>query len=205
MSDDERGFGPGQNVSRETLEEFADLVRKWNPAINLVSKTSLLNMWERHFVDSLQLHKLIPINAKTCMDIGSGGGFPGIVLAIASRTSNPLRHFTLVESDQRKATFLREAARQLALNVTVISERVETLAPQGADLLSARALAPLTKLLEWALAHLNAQGVCIFPKGTTYKEELADARELFDFDLEVIPSQTDPNGAILKICRIVHA
>lgn len=193
-----------RDVSRETLEEFASLVKKWNPAINLVSKTSLQDLWERHFVDSLQLHKLVPEKANHCMDIGSGGGFPGIVLAIASHQSHPVRRFTLVESDQRKATFLRESARQLALNVTVISDRVESLSPQGVDVISARALAPLSKLLGWACVHLDTEGVCIFPKGATYKEELDDAKVLFDFDLDVIPSQTDQQGAILKICRIVH-
>lgn len=197
-----------ESVSRETidlLEQFAELVRKWNPVINLVSKPSLSVLWDRHIRDSLQLHELLPDKADVCLDIGSGGGFPGIVLAILSQTSHPARCYTLVESDQRKAAFLREAARSLNLTLVVLPERIETIAPHNADVISARAVAPLSKLLEWTCLHLDPQGTCLFPKGSSYPQEIADARRFFEFECEAIPSVTDRTAAVLRIQKVNHA
>jgi 16S rRNA (guanine527-N7)-methyltransferase len=196
------------DVSRETqskLEAFEQLVRKWNPAINLVSKASLSSLWSRHIVDSVQLFPHFPENAIDCLDVGSGGGFPGIVLAAIAAELHPAKRFTLVESDQRKATFLREASRQLGLVVDVKSERIELLQPAAADVLSARALAPLSNLLQTAERHLAPGGVCLFPKGESHPKEIEDAQSLFNFDCKIIPSLTDPKGVILKIHGIQHA
>jgi len=196
------------DVSRETVDRliaFDQLIRKWNPTINLISKASLNDLWSRHIEDSAQLYRYIPLWAVRCVDIGSGGGLPGIVLAAISADLTPERQFTLVESDQRKATFLRQAVRTLGLKAEVLSSRTEALDPLSADTLSARALAPLSKLLVSAQRHLISGGTCLFPKGETYAKELADARKQFVFECDVIQSLTDPKGAILKIYGIRNA
>lgn len=192
----------GFDVSRETLgalNTYCDVIRKWNPSINLVSRASLDDLWRRHILDSAQLYPLIPKQACVCLDIGSGGGLPGIVLAILSRDLTPTRRFTLVESDQRKATFLREVCRTLSLSVDVLTERIESIAAHSADLISARALAPLSNLLGFARQHLAHDGVCLFPKGETWLQELEDAQRRFSFEVQTIQSQTDPKAKILKI------
>lgn len=192
----------GFDVSRETLgtlNTYCDLIRKWNPRINLVSRASLDDLWRRHILDSAQLYPLIPDEARVCLDIGSGGGLPGIVLAILSKDLASARRFTLVESDQRKATFLREASRTLSLSVDVLTERVESMAAYNADLISARALAPLASLLGFARQHIADDGVCLFPKGETWLQELEDAQRHFSFKVQTFHSQTDPKAKILKI------
>lgn len=192
----------GIDVSRETLgrlEIYAELIAKWNPAINLVSKKSLSDIWFRHIVDSAQIFPEMPDCAVNCLDIGSGGGFPAIVLAIMSTEEWSERKFDLIESDQRKATFLREVTRTLDLPIKVFDNRAERLTPFGADFLTARALAPLPKLLELASRHLDPEGVCLFPKGETFLQEISEAEQFFTFNCSIIPSKTDANCAILKI------
>lgn len=196
------------DVSRETMERlivFDQLIRKWNPTINLISKASMDDLWSRHIEDSAQIYQHIPLDAVKCVDIGSGGGLPGIVLAVIAKDLAPERQFTLIESDQRKATFLRQAVRTLDLNTKVLANRTEAVNPLRADLLSARALAPLSKLLATAQHHLTPKGTCLFPKGETYVQEIADARKQFVFDCDAIQSLTDPKGAILKIHGIQNA
>jgi 16S rRNA (guanine527-N7)-methyltransferase len=193
---------PELDVSRETVEmlkSYEQLVRKWNPTINLASKQSMAELWNRHIVDSAQIFPHIPDASRLCLDVGSGGGFPGIVLATISKGLSQDRQFILVESDQRKATFLRQVIRSLNLSAEVRSDRIESLNKIGADFLTARALAPLSKLLAFAQQHLNLQGVCIFPKGENHLEEIKDAQKLFSFELQSIQSLTDPKSAILKI------
>lgn len=196
----------GLDVSRETfadLQAFEQLVRRWTPAINLVSKTTLPDLWARHILDSAQVFSLCPSSATSWADLGSGGGFPGIVVAILARELKPDLHVTLVESDLRKATFLRQAAQSLALPVAVRSNRIESLDPLNADVLSARALAPLSDLLAYADRHLAAGGVAIFPKGARYAEELAAAQENWAFDADTQQSHSDADAAILVI-RNIH-
>ncbi|MGO4909776.1 16S rRNA (guanine(527)-N(7))-methyltransferase RsmG [Pseudorhodobacter sp. W20_MBD10_FR17] len=193
---------PGINVSRETVEmlkTYEQLVRKWNPTINLASKQSMAELWSRHIVDSAQIFPHIPEASKLCLDVGSGGGFPGIVLATISTALSQDRQFILVESDQRKATFLRQVIRSLKLKAEVRSDRIEALDKIGADFFTARALAPLSKLLVFAQQHLNPQGISIFPKGENHLEEIREAQKLFRFDYQLIQSVTDPKSAILKI------
>lgn len=196
----------GVDVSRETfdtLKAFEAQVRRWNAAINLVSKNSLDDLWGRHIADSAQVFRLCPSKATSWVDLGSGGGFPGLVVAVLGREAKPELSVTLVEADVRKATFLRQAAQALGLNVTVLSTRIESLPPQKADVLSARALASLSELLNYADRHLRPDGSAIFPKGARYAEELAQAREAWDFDVEAIPSASDKDAAVLVV-RNIH-
>lgn len=195
-------FELGQlNVSRETyddLQSYVALVKKWNPRINLVSKRSLDELWDRHVVDSAQL----AVQAKTIgnwLDMGSGGGFPGLVIAIISKELAPLRHVTLIESDKRKAAFLKTAARETGTPCTVLSARVEEAKSLNTPILSARALASLDKLLEYTQRHLSTDGMALFPKGQNWQNEVEKANQLWSFSCESVPSWTEPKAAILKI------
>lgn len=193
------------NVSRETsdrLSMYEALLKKWNPAINLVSKASLPEMKTRHFADSTQLFRLMPPEAKVWVDIGSGGGFPGLVCAIISAELSPETQFNLVESDLRKATFLRSVSREVGISVNVYSERIEKMDSFNADTISARALAPLGGLLEFAKPHLRENGVALFPKGENYRAELAAARKKWQFECEEYESTTDSKSVVLKIRNI---
>ncbi|GAA0297244.1 16S rRNA (guanine(527)-N(7))-methyltransferase RsmG [Rhodovulum strictum] len=196
------------DVSRETSERlagFAALLRKWNPVINLVARSTLDALEERHLVDSAQLFQHLPPSARRWADLGSGGGFPGLVIAILAAEQAPDLTVELIESDQRKATFLRTAARELGLgNVTVLAERIESLPPRHADVISARALAPLTELLDHAERHLAEDGIALFPKGARHGEELDAALASWRFDVQKIPSTTDPQAVILKIGGIAR-
>ena len=196
---------PGLDVSRETAErlaEYASLLRAWNPKINLVSKQTLADLESRHFADSAQLLALAPRDATTWADLGSGGGFPGLVIAILAAESRPGLRVTLVESDQRKAVFLRTVAQRTGVPVTVLADRIETIPPLGADVLSARALAPLTTLLDHADRHLSPSGTALFPKGANWRAEVDEALERWRFRCENLPSVTSPDGAILRIGEI---
>ena len=193
------------DVSRETfekLEAFGELVRKWNPRINLVSKSSLDDLWTRHILDSVQVFNLAE-GSGVWVDLGSGGGFPGIVVSILNQEE---RHFdvTLVESDQRKCAFLRTAIRELTLEASVKNERIEEVKSLNADVLSARALADLTKLLGFAELHLKPEGTALFPKGQSWQREGEEARLSWMYGLESVPSQTNPEAAILKIKDIAR-
>lgn len=196
--------GPGLeilNVSRETyalLERYADLLVKWNPRINLVSKSSLEHLWMRHISDSLQVARAVQF-PKQWVDLGSGGGFPGIVAAIAAHAESPNTSFTLIESDQRKSAFLRTVARECGLNVTVLSERIEKVQPQNAGVVSARALADLKTLLGYAVRHVAPTGTLLFSKGKTWGKEVDEAQAVWKFDCETVKSATDPEAVLLII------
>lgn len=196
------------HVSRETmarLDRYAQLLEKWNPVINLVSKASLADLWTRHFLDSAQLFALRPDGARTWADLGSGGGFPGLVVAVLAAEAAPDLQVTLVESDSRKAAFLATAARELELTVTIKAERIEKLAPLRADVVSARALAPLVDLLGFAARHLAADGRALFLKGATFPQEHAAALARWSYNAQTYPSKTDAAGVVLSIGDIAHA
>ncbi len=195
----------GVDVSRETiqyLEDFAALVMKWTPKINLIAKGSVADIWDRHITDSVQLYRFAPETYDKWADLGSGGGFPGIVMAILAKEKQPNAHFTLIESDQRKSTFLRTAARELQLPVTVTAERIEETAPLHADVVSARALAALSSLLPLAGRHVRDGGICLLHKGKQAAQEVAEAEINWSFDLEDYASITDPEARLLVIQRI---
>ena len=189
------------DVSRETearLTAFVDLVARWTPKINLISRGSLPDIWMRHVIDSVQVFTLAG-PGDLWADIGSGGGFPGIVAAICAREVRPGTRFVLIESDQRKAAFLRTAIRELDLNAEVIAKRIADAPPQHADILSARALADLSTLLEHAERHLAPGGTALFPKGESWQKELAAARQAWQFEARAITSLTNPDSVILCI------
>jgi len=195
------------SVSRETfarLQAFESLVKRWTPAINLVSKASLPQLWDRHIVDSAQVFWIAPTGAHW-VDLGSGGGFPGLVVAILAVEHAPDMRVTLVESDLRKATFLRQAAHALTVPVTVRTERIDQVSPLLADVLSARALASLPDLLAYAERHLKPGGLAVFPKGTKHAEEVALARKDWAFDHDSVQSLSEPEAAILKIRNLHRA
>lgn len=184
-------------VSRETLERLeiysAELYR-WNKAINLVSKRTLPEVWQRHFLDSWQLLDAEADLSSRWVDLGSGGGFPALVLAACG-----VGDMTLVESDIRKGTFLREAARKMDVSVTVLSQRVEACPPQNADIISARAFAPLHRLLEYAEPHLTQSGQLRLLKGQDVEAELTEATKYWTFHIDRRPSLSDAGGTVLTI------
>jgi len=183
---------------RDDLEHYAALLRKWNAVQNLVSRETLAEIWPRHIEDSLQLVPLLRPHDRQIIDLGSGGGFPAIPMAIASRETE--RRFTLVEPVAKKASFLRAVARELALPVTVESVRAEQIdSRETFDVVTSRALAALPKLLGYGVDFLRPGGHMLLLKGRTFREEMALAAQLFDFDVIVHPSSTDPEAAILEI------
>jgi len=192
----------GLDVSRETVERlqhFQDLVVKWTPRINLIAPASLPDLWQRHIADSAQLTPFVPEGAAHWVDIGSGGGFPGIVMAVVLGDLQFDTRFTLIESDQRKSVFLRTAVRELSLPVTVLADRIDAAPPQAADVVSARALAPLVDLLPLVTRHLSPGGTALLHKGRNARKEVASASALWRFALEDHPSITDPQARILAM------
>lgn len=193
------------DVSRETMEKLGDLVQlveKWTSRINLVSTSSRKAIWTRHIADSAQLFDLAPTAGHNWLDLGSGGGFPGLVVAILALEKKPDLAVTLVESDQRKCAFLRTAIRELVLNARVLSTRIEDMEPQAADVISARALADLSTLLGFFARHAGADTTGLFPKGKNWQKELKDARAQWSFDVEPITSVTESEAVILKIKEV---
>ena len=194
------------DVSRETIDDlkiFVDRLKKWNSKINLVSHSSIALLWERHIADSAQLGRYIDDRARKIVDLGSGGGFPAIVLAILSKRTFADRHFTLVESDRRKSAFLATISRELDLNTDVVPERAESLAGLNADILTCRGYAPLHKALEHVVLHLHPTGRAILPKGAKAASEISQARQIWTFTAAQFPSITDPEASILEIRNIV--
>lgn len=197
-------------VSRETLQDFAayhGLIEKWQAKINLVSPTTLGEIWERHFADCAQLLPLLDPGWTEIADLGSGAGFPGMVLAILCRGKGHPARFHLVESDGRKAAFLIEVALNLKLlnhSVFIHAQRAERLAtsPLAGRMhaVTARALAALPDLLSLATGVLRDDGTCIFLKGARAEEELAAARKSgWGFDAIAHPSVVPGDGTILEI------
>lgn len=194
------GFAAAANVSRETLSRLAayvDLLRRWQARINLVSPASLGDVWRRHVLDSAQVFPLIEPKAVRLYDIGSGAGFPALVLAILG-----VADVHLIESDRRKIEFLREAARITGTRITLHPTRAETLAPGDGDFVTARGCAALPELLALARPLLKPSGVCLFLKGATAAQELTDARKRWTMQVNEKESLTDPKGVILRLWEL---
>ncbi len=187
-------------VSRETLDRLSahlELLRTWQTRINLVSARSLDDAWRRHILDSAQLMPLLPLSAQTLVDLGSGAGFPGLVLAILG-----VSDVHLVESDRRKIAFLREAARLTETPVTLHDQRIEALPVIKAEVVTARACAALPQLLDYAAPFLSTGAIGIFPKGRSVDEELTAAREKWNMRVDRYPSRTDSAATLLVITDV---
>ena len=194
---------PGLNVSRETflrLKEYEKLLFKWNAKINLVSRSTLDNFWNRHVLDSAQFLSSVGEKAGKWVDLGSGGGLPGLVVAILSDEIEPVNKLFLVEADVRKAVFLKTVCRELGLKVEVYNNRIEELPPISANIVSARALAPLKTLCLYAKNHLEKDGVAIFAKGENWKAELVEAQKKWIFSYEAVKS-TLHEGSVVLVLR----
>ena len=190
------------DVSRETmgnLNLYVQILKKWNSTINLVSKDSIKDVWNRHILDSAQLFKFVTHDVKRWLDIGSGAGFPGLVIAVLAKERFPSLQIILIEADNRKCVFLNEVVRELDLNVTTISKRIEDCYPQDADVMSARALTQLETLLSYFMHHGNVQCKGLFLKGKNLKNELNSVKNIDMFRIKLSPSQIDKDGFIIEV------
>lgn len=184
------------------LDTYGAMLEKWQGSVNLVGKNSLPDLWRRHLLDSAQLFPLVPEGAETLADLGSGAGFPGLVLAIMSGSATSFPAVHLIESDQRKCAFLAEVNRATGAGVTIHRERIESFSGAKMDLVTARACAPLEKLLMYTSLILNDKGTALFLKGQKAEDELTQAGKKWKMDVDRIASQSDPSGTILRLQRI---
>lgn len=195
-------------VSRETVERldaFAELLIKWSRRINLVAPASVPHLWSRHFLDGAQLWPLLPHGASALADLGSGAGFPGLVIAAIAAERRPGLLVTLVDSDGRKCVFLREAARIMGLTIVVLNQRLELPPPQRFDIVTARALAPLPKLFALVTHWLAPSGRALLLKGADAERELTEAERHWHSVVERIPSVVDASGVILSVTELRRA
>lgn len=207
MSQPGEGAAALGDVSRETLarlELFQELLKKWSRSINLVSAASLETVWQRHILDSAQVWAARQFEAGLWVDLGSGGGFPGAVVALLAADTAPELRVACVESDQRKAAFLRTVSRETGVRFDVIDARIEAVDPLGAQVVSARALAPLTRLLGYAVRHLAPGGQALFLKGEQHDNERLEAEKNWRFTWHAIRSETDPQAVLFSIGDIVR-
>ncbi len=199
---DPHGFAALSGVSRETLERleaYAGLLVRWSARINLVGAHTLGDLWRRHFLDSAQLVTHVPQGTQSLMDLGSGAGFPGLVLAISGVSG-----VELIEADARKCAFLREAARVAAAPVVIRNARIEAVSPRIVDVVTARGCAPLDRLLDLAQPFIGPDTVCLFPKGEQAMQELTAAQQAWTMDATCHDSRTDPRGVILCLRRVAR-
>ncbi len=209
MSDREKAaFLEQCPVSRETLRKLDTLVdelTRWTVHINLVSRTTLGHVWRRHILDSAQLMNLAPPHAKAWVDLGSGAGFPGLVISAMARDLRPELSMTLIESDARKCAFLAAASRAMDIAVTIENRRIEQSPDRLYDVISARALAPLPALMALSEPYMASDAVGLFPKGEGVDRELTEALRTRHIHAERTPSKTDPSGVILTIKGVSRA
>jgi 16S rRNA (guanine527-N7)-methyltransferase len=202
MSADRDAFVERENVSRETLvrlDAYIDTLDAWRMRSNLIGPNEWPQIWTRHVADSWQLLRFIDPKASV-VDLGSGAGFPGLVIAAA----RPEARITLIESVGKKCAFLRAAIEAGAFDVTVLAERVEAVAVTNADIVTARAFAPLPKLLEYAAPWLENGAMGLFPKGERWKEELTAAQESWRFAYEAVENRSGGSGVILIVKELRH-
>ena len=197
------------SVSRETaerLDTYAALLIKWNKSINLVSPKTIEDLWERHILDSAQLATLEP-DAKRWADLGSGAGLPGVIVAAIQADQAQDFSISMVESDRRKCLFMTTALREMGLTANVLTKRIESDPIEKYDVVSARALAPLSELLTYAEKYSAEGSHCLFLKGRNADAELTEARRDWHIDLDRIPSKTDTGAVVLRIkefSRVSH-
>ena len=197
-----KGFADLVPVSRETLarlEAYAELLVRWSARINLIGRDTISDLWRRHILDSAQLQTFLPAAATSLVDLGSGAGLPGLVLAILGA-----RGVELVEADSRKSAFLREAARITEVSVTVRPCRIEAVPPHPVDVITARACAPLDRLLGLAERFLGPSSECLLLKGERVEDELTLAHEHWTMTASLHQSRSDPRGVVLRLHRIAR-
>jgi 16S rRNA (guanine527-N7)-methyltransferase len=190
-------------VSRETLarlEAYVALLSAWNRRINLVGPRTIGDIWRRHILDSAQLFPLIPPKTRLLLDIGSGAGLPGLILAILG-----VKEVHLVEADQRKCVFLREAARVTETAVHIHAQRLEKCPSFAADLITARAFAPLADLLNQVGAFISEHSILLLLRGKTVGEELTEAHKAWNMRATLQPSVSDPSGTVLRLEQVIRA
>lgn len=189
------------NVSRETfhkLELYHQLLLKWQKKINLVSPTTISNAWERHFFDSVQLFYLLSDEDKTIFDLGSGAGFPGLVLSIMGKSG-----ISLIEVDQKKCSFLFEVIRQTFSNAKIINQRIEKVNfDKKANVITSRACASLNELLNYSYPLLSLNGRCLFLKGKDWEKEIEEAQRKWMFHVKHYPNRVSGDGCVLEINSI---
>jgi len=198
-------FVKSLNVSRETLNgfyEYETLLTKWNEKINLVSKNTLVDIWERHFLDSGQIIKHVEVSGKRWVDVGSGAGFPGLVVALLLRDRKIDCDLVVVEKNSKKVFFLNEVIRKLNLSVEVVNDKIDNLEPLNADILTARAFSELNNLIEIAFRHRKKEGICLFLKGENYRMELDKTLNYWFFDYDIIDSLSSSSGKIIRVKKI---
>ena len=198
-------FVKSLNVSRETLNgfyEYETLLSKWNEKINLVSKNTLVDIWERHFLDSGQIIKHVEASGKRWVDVGSGAGFPGLVVALLLRDRKIDCDLVLVEKNPKKGFFLNEVIRKLNLSVEVVNDNIDNLEPLNADILTARAFSELNNLIEIAFRHRKKEGICLFLKGENYRIELDKTLNYWFFDYDIVDSLSSSSGKIIRVKKI---
>ena len=197
-----QGFAEIVPVSRETLarlEAYAALLVRWSARINLVGRNTLVDLWRRHILDSAQLQPLVADSARSVIDLGSGAGLPGLVLAILD-----VPGVELIEADSRKAAFLREAARIAEVDVTIRSCRIQAVPPHPVDVVTARACAPLERLLGLAEPFLADKTECLFLKGERVEDELTLARKHWTMTVRLCQSRSDPRGVVLHLQQVAR-
>ena len=193
------------NVSCETIEKlktYQELLFEWQKRFNLVSNSSLEDVWNRHFADSAQLYKYIPQYANNLIDFGSGAGFPAMVLAIMGLEKTPYLNVSMVESIKKKTLYLKDVADKTGVDVNIINDRIENLPSIKYDVITSRAMASLIDLLKYSVRFCHQKTVCIFPKGKNYKEELAEAHKAWRFKCIIEASEVSDEGKILIITNI---
>lgn len=187
------------NVSRETIDKFATylaLLEKWQKSVNLVARTTLEIAWQRHILDSGQLARYLPAGCKTILDVGSGAGFPGLVLSIMQDAT-----VHLVESDYKKTIFLQTVIRELSLSAIVHNDRIESLPDMAPDVITARAFAPLGKAITLLAPHMAADTVLLLLKGRNVEEELTEMPDYPIMTSVTYPSLSDPEGMVLQLTQ----
>ena len=193
------------DVSRETLlklRAYEASLQEWQNKFNLVSKSSLDDAWNRHFIDSMQLFKYIPQSAQSLYDFGSGAGFPGMVLAIMAAEKTPYLKVSLIESIGKKTLYLKHVSEICSVNVEILNQRIESLSKNKVDVITSRAMTSLNDLLSYAYPFCKKETVCIFPKGKKHQEEIDEAKKHWQFDCQIHPSETSPEGVILVITKL---
>ncbi len=204
----QEAFRSDYNVSRETLSALLNYemqLLNWNRRINLIAKSTESDIWTRHFRDCAQLIQYIPSKCRKILDIGTGAGFPGLVLAIMSKGQRPNLHYSLLDESAKRCAFLREIVRASGANASIINSKIEEFNNDGFDLIVSRAFAPLERLFHQAAPHLNGEGNLLLLKGEEAEKELESARKKWSFTYKSYKSETNPNGVILFISELQSA